>query len=48
MFLATDKIIETGKINNESESPDRIKGLRLSKDIVDRIFYENAIRLLKF
>ncbi len=40
LFLSTDQVIKTGKINNNPES--HIKGLRLSKEIVDRIFYKNT------
>jgi len=42
LFLATDAMIKTGKITNNPGSPEHIKGLRLSKNIVDRIFFENA------
>jgi hypothetical protein len=43
LFFATDKIIKTGRVSNLPESPKQIKGLRLIKSIVDRIFYENAL-----
>ena len=42
LFLATDKVIKTEKIITKSESPEYMEGLKLSKTIVDRIFYENA------
>ena len=42
LFLATDKVIKTGKISNKPDFPKYVKGLKLSKNIVDRIFYENA------
>jgi len=45
LFLATDKVIKTGRINNNPESPGHVEGLKLSKTIVDRIFYKNAIDL---
>ena len=38
LFFATDQIIKTEGI----KSPMQIKGLKLSKKIVDRIFYENV------
>jgi len=42
-FLATNKMIKTGRISNNPEIPKHIEGLKLAKNIVDRIFYENAI-----
>ena len=42
LFLATDKVIKTEKITNLPDSPEYVEGLKLSKNIVDRIFYENA------
>ena len=42
LFLATDKIINMGRITNNPESPKHIEGLKLSKTIVDCIFYGNA------
>ena len=41
LFLATDGLIKTGRTTNKSEPPEQIEGLKLSKNIVDRIFYEN-------
>jgi len=43
LFFATDKVIKTGKMTDELESPTHIKGLQLKKGIIDRIFYENAV-----
>ena len=43
LFLATDKIIKTGRISSNPESPRYIEGLKLPQKVVDRIFYENAI-----
>ena len=41
LFFATDEMISTGgMINNESNK--KIRGLKLPKKLVDRIFYENA------
>jgi len=42
LFYATDQVINTGKFSTNPENPEHIKGLKLSKTIVDRIFYENA------
>ena len=42
LFLSTDKVIKTGRINNKPESPKHIEGLRLSKSIVDHIFCEST------
>ena len=42
LFFATDKVIKTGRIINKPEAPIHVEGLKLSKNIVDRIFYENA------
>lgn len=42
LFLATDQMVKIGKILTTPESSADIKGIRLSKDIVDRIFFENA------
>jgi len=42
LFLATDMTIETGKFGASPDSPTQMKGLQLSKTIVDRIFFENA------
>ena len=47
LFLSTDKVIKTERMANKSESPKRIEGLKLPKNIVDRIFYENT-RLVYF
>jgi predicted TIM-barrel fold metal-dependent hydrolase len=43
LFLATDKMIKTGKLTKDKNSPKHIEGIKLSKKIVDRIFYENAL-----
>ena len=42
LFFATGEPIKTGKIINQSDSPDCVKGLKLTKDVVHRIFYENT------
>ena len=42
LFLATDKLIKTGRISNKSNMPDLTRGLKLSKNIVDLVFYKNA------
>ena len=48
LFLATDKIFETGIITDDPEYPKHIEGLKLSKDVVNRIFYENAQRFFYY
>jgi hypothetical protein len=45
LFLATDQIIETGKILVAPVAPRQIQGINLPKDTVDRIFYRNACRI---
>jgi hypothetical protein len=45
LFFATDQVIKTGKVLNTPLSPRYIKGIRLPKDTVDRIFYENVRRV---
>ena len=47
LFLATDKVIKTGRITNKPDSPKQIQGLKLSKNVVDDIFYNNAIYIYK-
>ena len=42
LFLSTDQTIKTGKVSTNPEYPDQIKGIKLPKTIVNRIFYENA------
>jgi len=42
LFFATDKVFNTKKMNDKDESIQQIEGLKLSKNIVGRIFYENA------
>ena len=45
LFLSTDQVIQTGKVSNRLQSPKHLKGIKLSKKVVDRIFYENALRV---
>jgi predicted TIM-barrel fold metal-dependent hydrolase len=45
-FFATDAMIGIEKINRP-DAPETIEGLRLPKQIVDRIFYENACRIYR-
>jgi len=42
LFFATDMVVKTGKVNHKTDSNKHIEGLKLSKTIVDHIFYENA------
>jgi len=41
LFLSTDQVIKMGGMNKSKQ----LKGLKLSKNIVDRIFYENIRRV---
>jgi predicted TIM-barrel fold metal-dependent hydrolase len=45
LFLATDQMIKTGQIMNHPDSPKCIRGLKLKKAVMDRIFFENAIEV---
>lgn len=45
LFLATDQMIKTGKLTNTPHSPEHLKGLKLPRKVVDRIFYENAVEV---
>ena len=42
LFFATDELIKTGKIINNPDSPNYVKGINLTKNTVNRIFYENT------
>jgi len=42
LFLSTNKVFKTEKMKNKPASPGHIEGLKLSKNIVDQIFYENT------
>jgi len=44
LFLATDQIIDAEKFNF-SNCPKTIKGLQLPRKIIDKVFYENAIKV---
>ena len=45
LFFATNKMVNTKAICNQSEAPSKILGLNLTKKVVDRIFYENALSI---
>jgi predicted TIM-barrel fold metal-dependent hydrolase len=42
LLLATDKVFKTENNSNKPDSSEYVKGLKLSRNVVDRIFYENA------
>ena len=46
LFLATDEEIPTGKFCMEN-TPATIKGLKLPKKVIDKIFFGNAVRIYK-
>jgi hypothetical protein len=42
LLLSTDQTLNIGKVSTNPEYLDQIKGIKLTKRTVDRIFYENA------
>ena len=48
LFLASDQTVKIGKISNQAKLPGQIKGIKLSKKIIDRIFYQNANFVYRF